>query len=399
MAPLSMTKAAALLCLYALAATTTAQRVGQKRKRDLVVGGRDAAPDAHPFFVQMERGCGASLLTSDTIITAAHCLYTENQSQVVYIGAYNAGAGLKRLVTSVGFHPGYNRETHENDLAILKLDAAVTTIAPVELNTNPDLPEIGFPLTVLGMGTVDAVTKQVATILQQGTVWALEDKECNNAYGEAYTSGTVESPSPMLCAGWEGGEVDACHGDSGGPLLGDNNVLMGVVSAGQGCGEVGKPGVYARIQPALEWIESQICRMTDNPPVYCPQYNESISVVVTTPPKATTAPTTISNMTASTNMTSANKTNTDDIVLRLDITYDMYGIENAWELRNIDTDEVIDKVDFYTVKTPGLVSNTYRNLEAGTYTFIIQDYANDGIWYVLYSIAVDTVAQADWVVQ
>ena len=106
MAPLSMTKAAALLCLYALAATTTAQRVGQKRKRDLVVGGRDAAPDAHPFFVQMERGCGASLLTSDTIITAAHCLYTENQSQVVYIVAYNAGAGLKRLVTSVGFHPG-----------------------------------------------------------------------------------------------------------------------------------------------------------------------------------------------------------------------------------------------------------------------------------------------------
>jgi len=41
---------------------------------------------------------------------------------------------------------------------------------------------------------------------------------------------------------------------------------------------------------------------------------------------------------------------------------------------------VIDSVDFYTFREAGLVSNTYLNLEAGQYSFSIEDYANDGMW-------------------
>ena len=52
---------------------------------------------------------------------------------------------------------------------------------------------------------------------------------------------------------------DACQGDSGGPLLcsiNDKAVLVGVVSHGSGCGEEGKPGIYAKIDYFKEWLRT-----------------------------------------------------------------------------------------------------------------------------------------------
>ena len=52
---------------------------------------------------------------------------------------------------------------------------------------------------------------------------------------------------------------DACQGDSGGPLLcsiDDKAVLVGVVSHGSGCGEEGKPGIYAKVDYFNEWLET-----------------------------------------------------------------------------------------------------------------------------------------------
>ena len=52
---------------------------------------------------------------------------------------------------------------------------------------------------------------------------------------------------------------DECQGDSGGPLLcsiDDKAVLVGVVSHGSGCGEEGKPGIYAKVDYFNEWLET-----------------------------------------------------------------------------------------------------------------------------------------------
>ena len=52
---------------------------------------------------------------------------------------------------------------------------------------------------------------------------------------------------------------DACQGDSGGPLIcsiNDKAILVGVVSHGSGCGEAGKPGIYAKIDFFTEWFDS-----------------------------------------------------------------------------------------------------------------------------------------------
>ena len=64
----------------------------------------------------------------------------------------------------------------------------------------------------------------------------------------------------MLCASGRSsnGITDTCQGDSGGPLVCEEDgafVLRGVTSWGQGCALRGFPGIYARVQSVISWVE------------------------------------------------------------------------------------------------------------------------------------------------
>ena len=62
---------------------------------------------------------------------------------------------------------------------------------------------------------------------------------------------------------------DACQGDSGGPLIcsiDGRAVLTGVVSHGSGCGEEGKPGIYAKVSYFKKWFQSGLLYLF---PSYC----------------------------------------------------------------------------------------------------------------------------------
>jgi secreted trypsin-like serine protease len=62
----------------------------------------------------------------------------------------------------------------------------------------------------------------------------------------------------MLCAREE--NADACQGDSGGPLYDKtNNVLVGVVSWGNGCALKEYPGVYSRVSIGVRMAYNILC--------------------------------------------------------------------------------------------------------------------------------------------
>ena len=86
---------------------------------------------------------------------------------------------------------------------------------------------------------------------------------CSNAWANRGKSLVFNEKN--LCADGEG--VDACTGDSGGPLVikgGKQDVLIGVVSWGIGCANIGvasgkdSPGVYTKVASHREWIEQFI---------------------------------------------------------------------------------------------------------------------------------------------
>jgi secreted trypsin-like serine protease len=63
----------------------------------------------------------------------------------------------------------------------------------------------------------------------------------------------------QLCAGNYQYSKDSCQGDSGGPLMSEVNgqwVVSGVVSYGDECAKLYRPGVYARVSYYLPWIRS-----------------------------------------------------------------------------------------------------------------------------------------------
>ena len=71
----------------------------------------------------------------------------------------------------------------------------------------------------------------------------------------------------QMCAGFRNGSVDACAGDSGGPLMCQiekNGVtrwyVYGVTSFGVGCGHKGQYGIYTKVVNFSNWIADTIAR-------------------------------------------------------------------------------------------------------------------------------------------
>jgi len=58
------------------------------------------------------------------------------------------------------------------------------------------------------------------------------------------------------------GGIDSCHGDSGGPLWrweqtseeGRRAVQLGIISRGQRCARINRPGIYTNVSALSDWI-------------------------------------------------------------------------------------------------------------------------------------------------
>ncbi|KAH8410118.1 hypothetical protein KR009_006292, partial [Drosophila setifemur] len=219
-----------------------------------IVNGEETSIEQHPFQVSIQtlKGshfCGGSLIDSQTVVTAAHCMqsYAANEIQVRAGSTSRSDGGEVVAVKSFKYHEGYNSKLMINDVAVIKLSTPVrlsAKIQPIELAEKT--PESGTPAVVTGWGTTcflfcsspDSLLKVVLELIQKA--------ECASNYN--YADSILDT---MVCANGE--KKDACQGDSGGPLVA-NGQLVGIVSWGNGCAWSGYPGVYADVASLREWI-------------------------------------------------------------------------------------------------------------------------------------------------
>lgn len=257
-----------------------------------IVNGSMAPTNKYNWFARVASEnylCGGSLISSEWILTAAHCVIESTESPSAFdVGMYcenddNCGQPIERIRVSKRIvHPNYDDYYLDNDFALIKLSSA-SSITPVSIDDgsfSPLYPNFQPNLWAIGMGTTyfGGGTESLPTALQHVELKYISNTSCKNDYG--YSSSDITS-NMMCAADFENGSAqDACSGDSGGPLYdSENNVLVGVVSWGYKCAEPDYPGVYSRISSQFDWIKETVCNdhSEDTLPDWCPKDEVSSS--------------------------------------------------------------------------------------------------------------------------
>ncbi|KAL7734066.1 hypothetical protein ACLKA6_011751 [Drosophila palustris] len=217
-----------------------------------IIGGYVANIKDLKYLVQVSTNdaiCGGSLITSRWVITAAHCVYNVNLSDLRVIGGTSEQGdqnGIMRLVDLVATPPGFSIKTMNMDVAALLLDQEMSgsNVATINLAVQPAPP--GKLVKVSGWGAVSTRSSETARQVHSVLLPMWSTAACRSAY-----RGNQHITRSMICAG-KPYQRDSCDGDSGGPMV-YRGELVGIVSFGFECAS-GLPGVYTSVPVVRRWF-------------------------------------------------------------------------------------------------------------------------------------------------
>ncbi|UJR15447.1 hypothetical protein I4U23_002390 [Adineta vaga] len=253
-----------------------------------IVNGVEARPKSWPWLVSIGvryRGlngvwqnrthiCGGTLIDLSHVLTAGHCLEQKIDDRFVPLTPTNPtlesffflriGVHDIRLTRSqdiyrarrIFTHEKFISSTFENDIAMIRLDRPVSisdNITPICL-PSANVP-LGKLVTVAGWGTVSETSRVHSNVLRQANVNVLPSINCR-VYMDIHYDGTKQ-----VCAAALDWSKDTCAGDSGGPLMYQENggwSIGGITSYGYGCSKRGFPGVYTRASSYSTWIKERM---------------------------------------------------------------------------------------------------------------------------------------------
>ncbi len=247
-----------------------------------IVNGEDAQPDEFPWVAKIthgstaienlsiKNGCTGTLISKDTILTAAHCLVGKQGSLDNFKISFPNYSNQAEVysVSSIHIHPSFNVpitkifETTEvdedgdeyqtfdlqsyviHDIGLIKLQREVTGITPISINTVNKDNDVFYGM---GYGVRGEVTsKEEGNTLAKIDLNLLDVEICKQY---AFTSnseitseiknttgvGPLASSINSYCTTGVKSFSSACHGDSGSPLIQINDgkpYVLGVLSSG-----------------------------------------------------------------------------------------------------------------------------------------------------------------------
>jgi secreted trypsin-like serine protease len=246
-----------------------------------VLGGKTIRASRYPALVQITarmipkgRGtlCGGGLITPRIVITAAHCLGT-NPNTERHIEPFKVVSGRQRAYTfsdpAGGITFGVDktarapanpnlRESFPDDLALLHL-VKPAPFAPFKLAA-PAAARPGARVQVVGWGDTTNGNQSGRNGIQLHglTMRVRSNPLCKRL---SPRSGGYDAPSQLCLTPQRGaGPQGTCEGDSGTALLSaDGRSVIGVVShGGVACGR--GASIFARVSsgPLRRWVDKQI---------------------------------------------------------------------------------------------------------------------------------------------
>jgi len=247
-----------------------------------IVGGEVVVPHSLPWQVAMIRKnsgdgyltlkCGGIIICPRFVLSAGHCTDNPPNRFQIVTGAHN----LKAIEPSISRHDIVKYHNHpkyknlglysEYDFTIMELSQPInfkTEARPVFLPTSQKFgPDTKFLVSGWGLLSDGG---DLPDQLQSVTIPFLSKKDCKAAYKDPKINSNGEPEQYaieeyMICAGFKEGKVDACAGDSGGPMVWlnpktENVEVIGAVSYGFSCAQANSPGVYSDISKVLDWVQ------------------------------------------------------------------------------------------------------------------------------------------------
>lgn len=250
-----------------------------------IVNGEDALVDDFPSFVSLfvdsieidgiyypSSYCGGTLLDSEHVLTAAHCLYGSVVNQLFTVvvpklqdeNDYPYGSVEQIRISAVYYPDNYVDSTSRllpNDIAILKLEQAISVANYITIPTNESYRTASELFQAVGHGNTATNTSSTSQ-LQMATLTWVDNQTC----ASNFTGGSNLTEKQICFTGdysnATGLKAGTCQGDSGGPVYWSENgtqVQVGITSFGPAlCGDPGSKvtAVYTEITDHRNWINS-----------------------------------------------------------------------------------------------------------------------------------------------